>query len=159
MKLVAHILAVVTVLGATLAAQPAQACSPSGERVDDVTFAQPPDRVTQLLQEAARLEARARQVVESAVSLERTADNLAARAREVRNLAFAQGDLDRARLLAQANQLSAQAAVSRASAQERRAQAEQLRVSARETRDRAVRLAGGNTPRPRPWRGGVAQNI
>ena len=97
MKLVAHILAVVTVLGATFAAQPAQACSPSGERVDDVAFAQPPDRVTQLLQEAARLEARARQVVESAVSLERTADNLAARAREVRNLAFAQGDLDRAR--------------------------------------------------------------
>jgi hypothetical protein len=158
MKLVATIVAVVTVVGASFAERPAQACSPSAERVDDVDFAQPPDRVTQLLQEASRLETRARQLVESAVSLERTADNLASRAREVRNLAFAQGDLDRARLLAQASQLAAQAAVSRASAQERRAQAEQLRVTARETRNQATRLAGGNPPRPRPWRG-VAQTI
>ncbi len=157
MKL-AHILAAVTVFGAAFVAQPASACSPSGERVEDIDFAQPPDPVTQLLQEAARLDARARQMDQTAVSFERTADNLASRAREVRNLAFTQAELDRARLLAQANQLSAQAAVNRASAQERRAQAGQLRVSARETRDRANRLAGGN-PRPRPWRGGVAQTI
>jgi hypothetical protein len=162
MKLAAscHILAVVTVLGTAFVAQPASACGTDAQRVDDVEFAQPPDPVSQLLQEATRLEARARQMDQSAAALDRAAENLAVRAREIRNLAFAQGDLDRARLLAQSSQLSAQAAVSRASAQERRADAEQLRVSARETRNRAARLAGGNPrPRPRPWRGGLAQTI
>ena len=152
MKLATKILAVVAVLCGISAARPAEACAPS-QVVDDVDFAQPPDPVTQLLQEASRLELRARQMDQVAVSLERTAESLSARAREIRILANTRSELDRARLLAQASQIAAQAAVSRASAQERRAQGDQLRVSARETRDRALRLAGNNNPRPRPWRG------
>ncbi len=158
MKLVTPFLVAATLLGTTSVSHPAGACGP--ERVDDMDFAVPPpaDRVTQLLQEAARLDARARDLDGNAGALERGAETLALRARELRNLALGQGDFDRARLVAQANQLSAQAALRRASAQESRAEAEQLRLSARETRQRAARLAGGGM-RPRPWRGGVAQTI
>ena len=61
MKLVAKILAVVTALGALVAAHPASACGTAAVS-DDVDFAQPPDQAAVLFQEAARLDTRARQM-------------------------------------------------------------------------------------------------
>src|SRR5262249_32812152 len=115
-------LGMLTVLGALLThVRPADACGPA--RVDDVDFDQPRDQVSLLFAEADRLDAQARQMDVTAVSMERNSELLAVRARELRSQAVARGELDRARLLAQADQVSAQAAVARANAQQKRAQA------------------------------------
>jgi hypothetical protein len=141
-------LSVLTILGGVVAARPAEACG-TGRQVND-DFVQPQDQVSQLFTEADRLDARARQMDVTATSMERTSETLSVRARELRSQAVARGELDRARLLAQAEQVAAQAAVARAGAQEKRAQAAQLRVSAREMRERALRLAGAGGG---GWRG------
>jgi hypothetical protein len=137
-------LGALTILGGVALARPAEACGPARQQVDDTDFQQPQDQVTLLFAEADRLDARARQMDLVAVSMDRNSESLAIRARELRSQAASRGELDRVRLLAQAEQVAAQAAASRANAQEKRAQAAQLRVSAKETRERALRLAGVN---------------
>jgi hypothetical protein len=135
-------LGVLTILGGLAAARPAEACGPARQVDDDQV--QPQDQVSLLFAEADRLDARARQMDLTAVSMDRNSESLTLRARELRSQAASRGELDRVRLLAQAEQVAAQAAAARANAQEKRAQAAQLRVSAREMRARALRLAGVN---------------
>jgi hypothetical protein len=150
MKTFALTLGALTILGGLATARPAEACGPA-RQVDDVDQVQPDDQVSLLFAEADRLDARARQMESTAVSMDRNSGTFTIRARELRLQAALRGELDRARLLAQAEQLAAQAAAARANALEKRAQAAQLRVSAREMRERALRLAGVN--RGGGWRG------
>jgi hypothetical protein len=142
---------VLTILGGVVVARPAEACGTGARQVDDTEFVQPQDQVTLLFAEADRLDARARQMDLAAVSMDRNSESLTVRARELRSQAATRGELDRVRLLAQAEQVAAQAAAARANAQDKRAQAAQLRVSAREMRERALRLAGIN--KGGGWRG------
>jgi hypothetical protein len=123
----------------TLTPRVARACDDDFERPRPVVSN---DTAGALLAHAAHLEARAADDEGAAASLDRRADETAAQARSLRVLALRRGDVDRARLLARADDLAAQSAALRAQASQHRAEAASLRAEARNARERASRLAG-----------------
>jgi len=133
------------VLAGSLASLPALACGVDSDFRQEVRV----DPVSSLFQEASRLDVQAASQESIAAPLERNAEELAARARLLRAQANTRVEINRAALLARAEELSAQGAVARAQAAERRVQSSHLRAEARRLRDEANRLAGNG--RRRTW--------
>ena len=116
-------------------------------------FSRPPPRpvvqnvsfqASQLFERAQQLETAAASRDRQAIAFERDAENLANRARILRNQAQLVSLGDRPSLVALADDLSERASSERSQAAEERAQASELRVSARTIRERALQLVRGN---------------
>jgi flagellar hook-associated protein FlgK len=111
-------------------------------------------QASELFERAQQLETAASSRDRQAVAFERDAENLANRARILRNQAQNVSSTDRSSILALADELTSRASSSRSQASEERAQASELRVQARSMRERAVQLVrvgnGGGGWRGRP---------
>lgn len=116
-------------------------------------------RAEQLLRQAKSLDSAAARLVAESRTHDDRAKALIRQASQKRKQADKAGEIERERLLAQAETFEAEGTIERARATQLRAQADSNRARAKSLRDQAVRVAqgGGRPPgwRPRPpgWRG------
>jgi hypothetical protein len=116
------------------------------------------DEADNLFSQATRLEQNAQSIVLVAVSMDRRADQLLARAHELRARANVAGELEQVQMIARSEDLAAQAATAHANAAQQRANAANMRARAKGLREQALRLInGGNRWRAVP-RSSVAAN-
>jgi hypothetical protein len=142
----------------TLLAGGAMAC-PVGEAPPPVQRPRPVQnvslRVSELLEQASRMDQGAMQREQTATALEQDADNLANRARILRNQANLVNVSARGDLMAVADELSMRASNERMRASNERATASDLRAQARSLRAQAVALQGGGGG----WRKGPVRDF
>ncbi len=114
-------------------------------------------QATQLLEQAADLEASAEALDVSARTADRQAEMFANRARILRNQATLVTVSDRGNVLAVASELSARARSERERAMADRAEASELRMQARSMRNRAAQLVRVN--QGGGWRGKSVRDV